>query len=574
MVNDDYLMTCMLKGLLNEKNYALTVSTIFKKEYFDDAHMAEIFDTCRKHLKEFNTLPNKDIIINSVSNDVKDKVIKQFKESEATDFNISQNYDWLLEETNKFLKDRAIKNAIVKSVDLIDANQDVQQIRNLIEDALCKDIKIDLGLDYFENLSERLKRIFTASDNRIKTFYPTLDELFNGGFPSYTLNFFLAKIHGHKCVCKDTVITIRNNTTKEIKDVKISDLYKNIDYNQCIEKENDMTKLKLFQNKYGEEEGKKKYDEYISKQKLSQSVKGRKTLEWYINKYGEKEGKKRYDKKILNITKGTKGINTLEWYTNKYGEEKGKKKYDEKNLKISDKGRTSLEWYTNKYDEEEGKKKYDEYISKQRFSQSLKGYIHKHGKEKGTLLWTKRCEDIRKRNTLQGYVNKYGEEEGKKRFDERQKKWQNTLNSKSLKEIERINRAKICNVINSNGYSKISQKLFWVLYNEIKDFFNEIYFATLNSNKIIDNSGFNHEKFLMLNDRNVFPDFFIKDVNKIIEFDGDYWHNEARGNIKRDNERDESLINAGYEVLHIKENLFKNDCDYVIKKCLRFIYDE
>ena len=188
----------MLKGMIEDKNYALIVSTVFEDKYFDDTNMAEIFKYCKNHLTEHNSLPSKDIIINNVPSDAKENVITMFKESESTDFSVSKNYDWLLEETNKYLKDRAIKDAIVQSVDIIDRNDNTAEIRSIIENALCKDIKIDIGLDYFEQLSERLKRIFSSTENRIRTYYPTLDELFSGGFPVYTLNMFIAKIHGHK----------------------------------------------------------------------------------------------------------------------------------------------------------------------------------------------------------------------------------------------------------------------------------------------------------------------------------------------------------------------------------------
>jgi len=198
MVDEQYLMICMLKGMMQDKNYALTISTVFEDKYFDDPSMSEIFTFTKKHIEEHKTLPDKDIVINSVSKDVKDDVITLFNDSESTDFNVSKNYDWLLEETNIYLKDRAIKRAILDGIDLIDSGDNIQQIRNIIENALCKDIKVDIGLDYFGDLSERLKRILTATDLRVKTYYPTLDDLFNGGFPPYTLNMFIAKVHGHK----------------------------------------------------------------------------------------------------------------------------------------------------------------------------------------------------------------------------------------------------------------------------------------------------------------------------------------------------------------------------------------
>jgi replicative DNA helicase len=212
MVDEQYLMTCLLKGMMEDKNYALTVATAFDERYFDTAVMAEIYKFISGHVAEHDALPNKDIVINSVPKDLKDDVIIQFQESEATDFSVSQNYDWLLENTNEYLKDRAIKRAIVDSVDLVKDDGNIQEIRNIIENALCKDLRVDLGLDYFEQLAERLKRVFETTENRVKTYYPMLDELFNGGYPAYTLNMFIAKIHGHKTNIMTNIIArqIRN----------------------------------------------------------------------------------------------------------------------------------------------------------------------------------------------------------------------------------------------------------------------------------------------------------------------------------------------------------------------------
>lgn len=191
-------MTCLLKGMMEDKNYALTVATAFEERYFDTAVMSTIFSNISSHVITHDALPNRDLIINSVPKDIREDVIVQFKEAEATDFSVSQNYDWLMEATNEYLKDRAIKRAIVDSVNMIDAKQNVQQIRDIIEHALCKDIRVNLGLDYFEQLAERLKRVFETTDQRVRTYYPMLDELFNGGYPAYTLNMFIAKVHGHK----------------------------------------------------------------------------------------------------------------------------------------------------------------------------------------------------------------------------------------------------------------------------------------------------------------------------------------------------------------------------------------
>lgn len=152
-------------------------------------------------------------------------------------------------------------------------------------------------------------------------------------------------------------------------------------------------------------------------------------------------------------------------------------------------------------------------------------------------------------------VEKYGEEEGQKRWKKRQKKW--------LSSYKKLN------------YSKISQELFWKLYENIKNDFDEIYFATLDNNKKLDESGKNYEYKIETFESYVKLDFFIKALNKVIEFDGDYWHGEKRGNKKRDQIREENILknNPEFKIMHVKERDYKTDSEEIIKQCLDFIYD-
>ena len=89
-----------------------------------------------------------------------------------------------------------------------------------------------------------------------------------------------------------------------------------------------------------------------------------------------------------------------------------------------------------------------------------KGYSEDEAKE----LLKKRQSTF----SLQKCIEKYGEEKGKEVFDERQKKWQQTLNSKPIEEINRINAAKATSSRFICSYSKISQELFNKIYDEIK----------------------------------------------------------------------------------------------------------
>lgn len=160
-------------------------------------------------------------------------------------------------------------------------------------------------------------------------------------------------------------------------------------------------------------------------------------------------------------------------------------------------------------------------------------------------------------------IEKYGSEEVLKIFNDRQRKWQNTLiNNNSL----------IC------GYSKISQELF----DKISDsYINDdcIYYAT---NK-------NGEYYL--NKENVFYLFDFVDIEqkKIIEYNGDLFHantniyestdkpNPFRTNLTASEiwEKDDRKLmlskESGFEVLVIWDSDYKKDPEIIIRKCLDFL---
>ena len=103
--------------------------------------------------------------------------------------------------------------------------------------------------------------------------------------------------------------------------------------------------------------------------------------------------------------------------------------------------------------------------------------------------------------SLEKCIEKYGEVVGKQRWLDRQEKWH-----KSFKK---------------SNFSKVSQKLF----NELLDLLPSsefVYFATLQ--KDTENIKKNNEYRLRLKDRLILPDFIDLNTNRIIEFDGDYWH--------------------------------------------------
>lgn len=192
-----------------------------------------------------------------------------------------------------------------------------------------------------------------------------------------------------------------------------------------------------------------------------------------------------------------------------------------------------------------------------------RGYSLKRGKE----LLKKRQQTFSKKKCIE----KYGREKGIKIWKERQEKWLRSLNNKSEEEKRRINISKFKGFVSAqiNSYSKISQEMFDSIYDKIKDKFNLIQYATRAKGISKRNELNNYEHVFFTEDgfHCIFVDFFVGDVNKIIEFDGSYWHKD----IEKDLKRDQFLKDMGYEVLRIKENEYRQNPKETIEKCIDFI---
>ena len=68
-------------------------------------------------------------------------------------------------------------------------------------------------------------------------------------------------------------------------------------------------------------------------------------------------------------------------------------------------------------------------------------------------------------------------------------------------------------------------------------------------------------------------DFYIPELKKWIEFDGDYWHGEKRGNQQRDKQREKLIFDAipGIQLKRIQERAFRENSEQIISECIDWI---
>jgi hypothetical protein len=362
-----------------------------------------------------------------------------------------------------------------------------------------------------------------------------------------------------------------------------------------------MSKLNLnwYIKKYGEEEGKRRFDN--RKNTVN-------TMEWYINNFGEEEGKRRYDDKNKNIGKSSVGKNSLKGFIKRYGEINGKIKYEE----FVNKSKHTKEKYIKEFGENIGKDKWENYVDKKKLTskrsidywlnlfdgdydlalKNLKSYqsrgedfyVNLYGEDEGKHKWDDRDKHILSRDN---FIIKYGEDIGNKKWEEHlknRKNFRTTYNDFISKYGEDEGKQKwkehIFKIIKIDPtYSKVSQLFFDDIYNLLDDNMkNNIYYGSLNK-----------EYFIYDEDSKkiFYYDYVMNDIKLIIEFNGDYWH--ANPNIYVDDfyhtirkmtakdiwtaqqYKNKLAENNGYQVIEIWESDYRKDKNYIKNYCLDVI---
>lgn len=119
------------------------------------------------------------------------------------------------------------------------------------------------------------------------------------------------------------------------------------------------------------------------------------TLKGYIEKWGEKEGRRRWEEYRRKQAKS----NTFKYKKEKHGWTRADfEAYNESRA-------VTLENLQQKYGEEEGKRKYQEYVEKQRYTNTLKYFQEEYGKERGREKW-ERYNKL-KSHTLEAYAERF-----------------------------------------------------------------------------------------------------------------------------------------------------------------------
>ena len=176
--------------------YLRKVIPFLKDEYFIDYSEKKIFQTVVKFVDDYNAPPTEEALNIIIQ---QDKTLTEDAFEKITSLLTSlpekeKNQEWLLNETEKFCKDKAVYNAIVQSIQIIDGKDKKytnEAIPDILKDALAVSFDNSVGHDYLKD-SESRYDFYHRDEERLPFDLEMFNKISKGGLPNKTLNIALA----------------------------------------------------------------------------------------------------------------------------------------------------------------------------------------------------------------------------------------------------------------------------------------------------------------------------------------------------------------------------------------------
>jgi hypothetical protein len=186
----------ILSNLLLNEEYCRKVVPHLKKEYFADRKESAIASLLISLFEKYNKPVSQEIVAIEIGNmsGFTDKEIPEMQTFAKQLTHFEPNQEWLVQQTEKFCKDRAVYNAILSSIKIIDGNDKIHTqdaIPSILSDALSVCFDNHVGHDYIEDSDSRFE-YYHKVEEKIAFDLDMFNKITKGGLSKKTLNIALA----------------------------------------------------------------------------------------------------------------------------------------------------------------------------------------------------------------------------------------------------------------------------------------------------------------------------------------------------------------------------------------------
>ena len=192
----DRIETTILSNLFFNEDFTRKALPFIEADYFANSDEQTLFTEIEKFVESYKNLPTKDTILIELGGrkDLTEEQLKNLKQLVAGANDTQVDLKWLLDATEKWCKDRAVHNAVLSGIKILD-NKDQKRtpeaIPGILADALSVSFDNHIGHDYLQDAEKRYDWYHTK-EKKFKFDLDFFNRITKGGVPSKTLNIALA----------------------------------------------------------------------------------------------------------------------------------------------------------------------------------------------------------------------------------------------------------------------------------------------------------------------------------------------------------------------------------------------
>ena len=186
----------VLKNLLLDEEYVRKALPFIKAEYFTEIKEKELFKVISKYFTDYNAIPTKEALeievgtLKNISDEQHGQIVQLIRDIDSE----KSDYDWILDTTEKWCKERAVYLALMESIKIAEGNDEKRAtgaIPSILSEALAVSFDNHIGHDYLEDYEERYE-FYHQTEEKIPFDLEFFNRITKGGLPNKTLNIALA----------------------------------------------------------------------------------------------------------------------------------------------------------------------------------------------------------------------------------------------------------------------------------------------------------------------------------------------------------------------------------------------
>ena len=192
----DKVEILILRNLLFNEEYLRKVIPFIKADYFEDVNQKIVFEEVLKFVTEYNQPATKEVLCIEVEkrSDINDTSFTEITKLISYLEEVPTDFEWLVDTTEKWCRDRAIYLALMESIALADGKdqeKDRDAIPSILSDALAVSFDAHVGHDYLLDYEARYET-YHRKEDKIEFDLEFFNKITKGGLPNKTLNIALA----------------------------------------------------------------------------------------------------------------------------------------------------------------------------------------------------------------------------------------------------------------------------------------------------------------------------------------------------------------------------------------------